>query len=77
MVRSHVGEDRAPVQLRSADTHQYGGSVAQSSGLRAVTLSGLRVRCSKRFDYELGAPGDWVSKERLKERPEERKKTVL
>ena len=74
MVRSHVGEDRAPVQLRSTDTHQYGGSVTQSSGLRAVTLSGLRVRCSERFDHELGAPGDWASK---KERPEERKKTVL
>ena len=86
MVRSHVSEDHAPVQLRSADTHQYSGSVAQSSGLPAVTLSGLHVRCSEQFNYELGAPGDWASKKerpkerlkkRLEERPKEWKKTVL
>jgi len=74
MVQSHVGEDRAPVQLRFADTHQYGGSVAQSSGLRAVTVSELRVMYSGQFNRELSAPGDWVSK---KGRPEEREKTVL
>ena len=69
IVQSHVGEDRAPVQVRSSDTHQYGGSVTQFSHLRAVTLSKLRVRCSEGFDRELDALGDWVSRE---ESPEER-----
>jgi hypothetical protein len=63
MVQSHVGEDRAPVQVRSSDTHQYGGSVAQFSHLRAITLSELRVRCSEGFDRELNALSDWVLRE--------------
>jgi len=69
MVQSHVGEDRAPVQVRSSDTHQYGGSVAQFSHLGAVTLFELRVRYSEGFDRELDVLGDWALR---KESPEER-----
>ena len=58
MVQSHVGEDCAPVQLRSVNTHQYGSSVAQSFSLHVVALSGLHVRCPEQFDYEFGAPSN-------------------